>query len=71
MNTYVFAKAVTRKKIAQTVNVLPSAVSNAIAKGQFPPSWFAACKMLADEAQIDCPPELFAMRGLENEGEAA
>ena len=57
-----FAEAVGRQKVAATVGVLPTAVSNAVVRGWFPSSWFLVCKDLAEQAGINCPPALFKMR---------
>ncbi|AEM41431.1 hypothetical protein KvSKV_10425 [Ketogulonicigenium vulgare] len=56
------ANALGRRKMADTVGVLPTAVSNAIVRGRFPSSWFIAVKAIADEAGLTCPPELFGMK---------
>lgn len=56
------ADAVGRKKIADALGVLPTAVSNAVVRGWFPSSWFLVVKSLADEVGQACPPELFKMR---------
>lgn len=68
MNTETLATALGRKNIAAALNVLPTAVSNAVVRGSFPPSWFIACKRLADEIGVECPPELFKMMGLTESG---
>lgn len=70
MNAETLANALGRKKIAARLDVLPTAVSNAVVRGSFPPSWFIACKSLADEAGVECPPELFKMIGLPQNGAA-
>lgn len=64
MNAETLANALGRKKIADRLGVLPTAVSNAVVRKAFPPSWFIACKEMADEAGVECPPELFRMMGL-------
>jgi len=64
MNAETFATALGRKNIAAAIDVKLTAISNAIADGGFPPSWFIACKRLADEAGIECPPCLFKMKGI-------
>ncbi|WP_277022212.1 hypothetical protein [Paracoccus hibiscisoli] len=56
------ADAVGRKKIADALGVLPTAVSNAVVRGWFPSSWFLVVKSMADQVGQDCPPELFKMR---------
>lgn len=48
--------------MAEALQVLPTAVSNAVVRGTFPPSWFKTCTRLAKKAGIDCPPELFNQR---------
>lgn len=56
------ADAIGRKKMADTLEVGVTAVSNAVVRGWFPSSWFLAVKALADEVGQDCPPCLFKMR---------
>lgn len=66
MNTRQFADKVGRKKMAEALDVLPTAVSNAVGRETFPPAWYDACMKLASEAGIDCPRDLFAQRPLHN-----
>ena len=56
------ADALGRKTMAESLGVLPTAVSNAVVRGGFPPSWFMACKRLADAAGEECTIALFNMR---------
>lgn len=56
------ADAIGRKKIADAVGVLPTAVSNHVVRGVFPSSWFLAIQPLAIAAGQECPPALFKMR---------
>ncbi len=58
-----FADAIGRKKLADALDVGASAVSNAVVRGWFPSSWFVVSKNLAEIASVECPPELFGMRG--------
>ena len=62
MNTQTFATEVGRQKMASELHVGLTAVSNAVVRGTFPPSWFETCRGLAKEAGIECPPELFNQR---------
>ena len=64
MKAKTFADALGRKNIASAVEVLPTAVSNAVVRGWFPSAWYLACKRIADEAGVDCPPDLFKMAGV-------
>ena len=70
MNADTLATALGRKNIAAALGIQPTAVSNAVVRGGFPPAWFVACKALADKAGVDCPPDLFKMMGLSGSGEA-
>lgn len=58
-----FADKLGRANIATATGVVVTAVSNAVVRGWFPPSWFVACKVLAESVGEDCPPALFGMRG--------
>lgn len=62
MSTLEFANVVGRQKMASALCLGSTAVSNAVVRGTFPPSWFDTCRGLAKEAGIDCPPELFGQR---------
>jgi hypothetical protein len=62
ITTSEFADNVGRKVLASALGINATAVSNAIVKGYFPPSWFVTAKKLADAAGSPCPPELFRMR---------
>jgi hypothetical protein len=48
--------------MGKAVSVGQTAISNAVIRGHFPPSWFLAVKDLADKAGVDCPPALFRMK---------
>lgn len=56
------ADAIGRKEMADALGVGPTAVSNAVVRGEFPASWFLLVKSLADQAGHHCPPDLFKMR---------
>ena len=56
------ADKIGRKKLADALHVLPTAVSNAVVRGYFPSSWVLVVKALADEVGQDCPPELFKLK---------
>lgn len=51
-----------RKEIATALDVGLTAVSNAVVKGRFPPSWYVVLLEMCRDASIDCPPELFQMK---------
>lgn len=57
------ADAIGRKKMADTLHVGVTAISNAVVRGWFPSSWFLVVQGLAAEAGAECPPCLFKMRG--------
>jgi hydrogenase/urease accessory protein HupE len=61
-NASTFANAVGRANLAKAAGVGMTAISNAVVRGWFPPSWFVAAKALADEKGVECPPELFGMK---------
>ena len=48
--------------MAKALNVGPPAISNAIQKGAFPPSWFVAMQPLCEAAGVECSPSAFNMR---------
>lgn len=66
MNTDTFATKLGRKKMAEALGILPTAVSNAVVRGSFPPAWFNVCEAMARGHGIECPPELFNQRQLHN-----
>lgn len=55
-----FSKTLTRSAMADRIGVGRTAISNAVTRGKFPPSWFSILKQMADEAGIECPMCLFA-----------
>lgn len=55
------ADALGRKNIADAAGVGLTAVSNAVVRGSFPPSWFIAVSTLAIPLGVHCPPEVFSM----------
>ena len=64
------AVALGRRRIAAAVGVVRTAVSNAIVRDkQFPASWYVAVSRLCAEDGIECPPELFGMRGISDKGQ--
>jgi hypothetical protein len=56
------ADAIGRKRMADTLEVGVTAISNAVVRGWFPSSWFLVVQALAAEAGVECPPALFKMR---------
>jgi len=63
INTQNIADAVGRAKMAEALEVGATAVSKAVVGGKFPPSWLSVMEILCAEVGIDCPRELFVMRG--------
>ena len=61
-----FADAVGRKNMADALEVGATAVSNAVVRGWFPSSWFYTCQHLAESVGVECPPQLFGMRPVDN-----
>lgn len=61
-STSTIADALGRKVIAKAVGVGDTAVSNAVVRGKFPPSWFIAISNMAAAKGIECPPDLFGMK---------
>lgn len=59
------ASVIGRRRMAERLGLLPTAVSNAVVRGSFPASWYIVIKQLADEAGVECPVELFRMRASE------
>lgn len=59
ITTRKFADTVGRKHIADALGIRPTAVSNAVVRGVFPPAWYETCQRLGSAEGIDCPPELF------------
>lgn len=64
ITTSSFASKVGRKKIADALGVGLTAVSNGVVRGAFPATWYEACKVLAADAGVICPPELFQQKPL-------
>lgn len=62
MTTQYIADAIGRGNIAEALNVGATAVSNAVVRGAFPPSWFLIVRDMAERQGIDCPPALFGMK---------
>lgn len=52
--------------MSEALQVLPTAVSNAVTRKQFPPAWYYTCKSLADSKGVDCPKDLFGQRPVHN-----
>lgn len=51
--------AVGRDALAARLNVTQSAVSNALARGKMPASWYRTVKEMTDAAGAECPLVLF------------
>ena len=62
MKASTLADAIGRKKIAEALQVGTTAVSNAVVRKTFPPSWYYTLNQLAAQEGLDCPPELFGMK---------
>lgn len=56
------ADSLGRKAIAEAIGVGKTAVSNAVVRGKFPPSWFLILSRMAADAGVDCPPSAFGMQ---------
>lgn len=58
-----FAAAIGRKKIAEAVGVLPTAVSNAVVRRRkFPGYWYDTLHQLAEKEGVPCPREMFSWK---------
>jgi hypothetical protein len=55
------ANKIGRKKLAETLGVVPTAVGNAVSRGCFPAAWFMVVSDLAEREGVNCPPHLFKM----------
>ena len=51
-----------RTELAKAIGVGSTAISNAVIRGKFPPSWYLVVSQMCSRAGIDCPPELFQMK---------
>jgi hypothetical protein len=73
MTAFDLANAIGRKKIADTLGVGMTAVSNAVVRGSFPASWFLAIQSLSEDLglEFEYKPELFNMRMAENKPDDA
>ena len=58
------ADAIGRQELARALDVGLTAVSNSVVAGRFPPAWFLCVQRYCREFDIECPPELFGMKGL-------
>ncbi len=56
------ADAIGRKKLADSLGVGVTAVSNHVVMNSFPASWFFVCSRLATEVGVICPKELFSFK---------
>lgn len=56
------ADKIGRKRIAATVGVGVTAVSNAVARGVFPATWADAIRALAKTQGLECPGAVFGMK---------
>ncbi|TNJ48095.1 hypothetical protein FGE21_02195 [Phaeobacter sp. B1627] len=61
MNVTQIADLIGRKEIADMICVGPTAVSNAIARGAFPASWYLGIRTLCDARNVECRTAWFAM----------
>lgn len=64
MDIHQLTDALGRDTIAEAVGVKRGAVDIAVARGKLPASWFLAVGDLCGAAGVECPVELFAMKGL-------
>jgi predicted XRE-type DNA-binding protein len=53
------AQALTQRRIAQAVGVVPSAVNNQVKRGVFPAAWYLTVADLCQREGIDCPHSAF------------
>ena len=60
-NVSQIADIIGRKVIAETLQVGSTAVSNAIARGAFPASWYLSIQILCEERGLDFEPSWFSM----------
>ncbi len=71
-NVSQIADIIGRKVIAETLQVGSTAVSNAIARGSFPASWYLSIQALCEERNLEFEPSWFAMvRPFRTKGAAA
>lgn len=61
------ASAIGRQRLAAALGVRPTAVSNAIVKGAFPPGWYVIVSDLAQEVGVPCPLSIFSFLGSHTE----
>lgn len=54
-----------RKAIAEAVGVVPTAVSNAVKRGEFPASWYFAVSALAKKRGLHVDPAAFKVKGFQ------
>ena len=64
--THIIADAVGRTRMAETLNVGATAVSNAVVAGRFPPSWADVVRLLCEDVGVDCPPDVFGMKPVDS-----
>lgn len=58
--------ALGRTNVSKRVGVGLTAIGNAAQRGTIPASWYEACREMADDAGIECPPWLFKQKGYAN-----
>lgn len=51
-----------RKAMAERLGVGATAVSNAVVRGWFPPSWYFVIDKMCEGVGIECYPEMFRMK---------
>lgn len=63
MTALEFADAIGRKKMADTLELGVTSISNAVVRGKFPPSWTDTCRALALNEGVEFPENLFGQIG--------
>lgn len=62
-DTQRISETIGQRHIAEALGVGTTAVSNAVVRGIFPPSWFVVIKRLCSERGIECPEAAFNFKG--------
>lgn len=60
-----------RKRIAGRLGVKDHALTMAVARNRLPASWYAVVTEECASVGVECPPELFGMKGFDPAAEAA
>ena len=57
-----FLELVGRAEFTSSLGVSSGAVTNALMRRSFPPSWYEVGRVMAARCGVDCPPELFKQK---------